>query len=74
MRCFVCGSGEVKPGETSYIVEREGHVAVIRHVPADICGQCGETYFNAETAQAVFDQAEAILAKGREVEITQFAA
>lgn len=74
MRCFVCGSGAVEPGHVAYMVERDGHVAVIRGVPAEVCGQCGEEVFAAETAQAVYDQAEHILANGSEVAITTFAA
>lgn len=74
MRCNACGNGTTKPGRSTYVVDRDGRVAVIRDVPADICDQCGEVYFDAETAQALYDQAERILAHGSEVEITRFAA
>ncbi len=74
MQCFVCKSGKVMPGRTTYMVERNGHVAVIRDVPAEICAQCGEEYFEAQIAQALYDQTESVLRAGREVEITKFAA
>lgn len=74
MICFVCKNGVVKPGRSSYVVERDKHVAVIRDVPAEICSQCGEVYFSADTAEALYEQAERILAKSQEVEITKFAA
>ena len=74
MHCFVCKGGTVKPGRVTYVVDRDGRVAVIRDVPAEVCSQCGEEYFGSETAQAVFDQAERILAHGSDVEITKFAA
>jgi len=74
MLCFVCKSGTVEPGRVTYVVERDGHVAVIRDVPAEVCRQCGEEYFGSETAQAIYDQAERILAHGSEVEIAKFAA
>ncbi len=74
MHCFVCKGGTVKPGRVTYVVDRDGRVAVIRDVPAEVCSQCGEEYFGSETAQAVFDQAERIWAHGSEVEIAKFAA
>ncbi len=74
MRCFVCKSGSVKPGRATYFVERGGHVAVIRDVPAEVCEQCGEEYFESETARLVYDMAERLLTEGGEVEIKKFAA
>jgi YgiT-type zinc finger domain-containing protein len=74
MRCTTCKNGTTKPGLTTYVADRDGHVAVIRGVPADICEQCGETYFDEKTAQSLYEQAERILAHGSEVEITRFAA
>jgi YgiT-type zinc finger domain-containing protein len=74
MRCNTCKSGNTVPGRTSYVVDRKGRAAVIRDVPAEICEQCGETYFDAKTAQSLYDQVERILAHGSEVEITKFAA
>lgn len=72
--CAGCGSNTVKSGHTAYVIDRDGSVAVVREVPADICLQCGEEYFAAETAQAVYDQAEHLLAGGDEVAVTTFAA
>ncbi len=74
MHCFACKSETVKPGRATYVVERDGHVAAIRDVPADVCPQCGEEKFAAATAQVLYDQAERILAHGSEVEIAKFAA
>lgn len=74
MLCSVCKSGTTKSGTTTYVADRDGRVAIIRDVPAEICQQCGEQYFDAGTAQALYDLAERILAHGSEVEITKFAA
>ncbi len=74
MRCFVCKNGTVRPGRITYVVERDGHVVVIRDVPAEVCSQCGEEYFGSETAQALYDQAERIFAHGSDVEIAKYAA
>lgn len=74
MRCTTCKNGTTKPGHTTYVVDRDGRVAVIRDVPADICEQCGETCFDEKTAQSLYEQAERILSDGSEVEITKFAA
>ena len=74
MRCIACKNGTTKPGRTSYVVDRNGRVVVIRDVPAEICEQCGEVYFDERTAQSLYDQAERIFAHGSEIEITKFAA
>ncbi len=74
MRCIVCGSNAIESGHATYVVERDGVVAVVRLVPADVCAQCGEEYFESETAQAAYDQAEHLLAGGDEVAVTTFAA
>ena len=54
--------------------ERDGHVAIVRDVPAQICDQCGEAYVEIHVSQIVYDISERIFARGKDVEITKFAA
>lgn len=74
MQCFTCHTGTLKPGKATVVSERDGHVAVVRDVPGLVCDQCGEEFFDAEVAQAVYDQSERIFAKGLDVEIARYAA
>ncbi len=44
MECIHCG-GEVRRGRAPFQIDREGYVLTLQAVPAWICGQCGEAYF-----------------------------
>jgi YgiT-type zinc finger domain-containing protein len=37
MKCVICKHGELKPGITSVLFEKNGTTVVIKSVPADIC-------------------------------------
>ena len=49
-RCPLCG-GSKEPGRTTYTVDLGFGVVVVRNVPATVCGQCGEEWIDADTAQ-----------------------
>jgi len=42
-------------GKTSYALNRQGYHLVIDEVPAWICRQCGEAYFEEEEVDAIQD-------------------
>jgi YgiT-type zinc finger domain-containing protein len=73
-KCAICKTGSLRPGVTNVTHERDGHVVVIKNVPAEICDTCGEYYLDAAVAQAVYDMAEQALSEGREFEVLAFAA
>jgi len=50
--CPLCG-GEKRPGKTTYTVETEFGLVVIRNVPAMLCSQCGEEWIGVSTAKAL---------------------
>ena len=56
--CPLCGDGMAE-GVTSIPFLSEERVAVVRNVPAEICGDCGEAYMLG----AVVDRVEALLDK-----------
>lgn len=47
MECHYC-KGIMKVGKTSYTINRKDYHLVIDNVPALICQQCGEPYFDEE--------------------------
>lgn len=55
--CMVCHQGEIQPGTTSYVFERDGQRLVVRDVPADVCGQCGEAWLDDRVAGQVLAMA-----------------
>lgn len=73
MNCVVCKRGETQPGTTTVTLEREGAALVVRKVPAQICGNCGEAYVEAEVTRKLLQSAREALRAGVEVEVREFA-
>ena len=54
MKCIHC-LGEMKRGTTPFHVDRKGCHLVLDAVPAWVCVQCGETYFEEKEVDAIQD-------------------
>ncbi len=52
MECFMC-KGELIEKKVNYMVDLEKTIIIIKDVPAKVCDQCGEQYFNDETSQNI---------------------
>ncbi len=48
-RCPLCG-GKQKSGNTSFTVDKGSVLIVARHVPAQVCSLCGESWIGDEIA------------------------
>lgn len=73
MKCPICKHGETHPGTTSVTLERGEATVVFRHVPADICDNCGEAFHSSEVADALLRQANSAIVAGVEVDVRKFA-
>ena len=49
MNCILCKSNLFK-GIVNQIVDFDGHIIIIKGVPANICKQCGEYYLENDIA------------------------
>lgn len=74
MNCVLCKQGETQPGLNFFTLQRGETLVIFKQVPAEICENCGECYFNEKVTEQLFKQAEAAVKKGAEVEILKFAA
>lgn len=74
MKCAICKTGELADGRTTVTLQRGETTVVIKNVPAQVCGQCGEYYLSEEMTGKVMAMAEAAVSKGAEVEILRWAA
>ena len=54
MKCIHC-QGQMKRGTTPFHIDRKGCHLVLDNVPAWICQQCGETYFEEKEVDAIQD-------------------
>ena len=52
MNCPQC-QGELKPGKTSYTINRNGYHLIIDDVPALVCEQCQEPLFTEDAVRLV---------------------
>lgn len=52
MNCFMC-KGELEEKKVNYIVDLENTIIIIKEVPAKVCTQCGEQFFDDETSENI---------------------
>ena len=52
MNCFMC-KGELTEKKVNYMVDLESTIIIIKGVPAKVCAQCGEQYFEDETSENI---------------------
>ncbi|MCR5147025.1 MAG: type II toxin-antitoxin system MqsA family antitoxin [Clostridia bacterium] len=45
MKCFMC-KGETEKKLVNYLVDVDNTIIIIKEVPANVCKQCGERYFD----------------------------
>lgn len=50
MKCFSCAA-KMEAAFTTYSIDVESGVIVIRHVPCFKCTECGEIFFSAEVLE-----------------------
>jgi YgiT-type zinc finger domain-containing protein len=72
--CVQCGTGKLKRGVTTVSLTGGNTTLVVKDVPADICGQCGEPYLDESVAQWIHERADSAAKRGAEVEILRYAA
>lgn len=52
MSCFKC-KGELIEKQVNYVVNLENTIIIIKGVPAKVCSQCGEQYFDDKTTENI---------------------
>ncbi|MBI4537405.1 MAG: type II toxin-antitoxin system MqsA family antitoxin [candidate division NC10 bacterium] len=73
MKCVICKQGETQAGTATVTFERNGMTLVIRHVPANICSNCGEEYVDETTTAQLLEAAEKAIEVGGQLHIREFA-
>ena len=69
--CTFC-KGTTKDGFSTFTVDLENCVIVIRNVPSQICEQCGETYSSTEVMQQLFRIAQDVRHNMTEIIIVNY--
>ena len=47
-------------GKSTFTVDLDNCIVVIRNVPSQICKQCGETYYTTEVMQQLYQIAQSV--------------
>lgn len=74
VRCPICRNGSTREGDATVTLTRGGLTLVVKHVPAEVCDNCGEEYVDDRTAASLLDVAEASERAGVEVDVRDYAA
>ncbi len=67
--CIYCG-GHLAPDRTDYIENENNHIILIKGVPCEKCGQCGETFFDNNTVLGLEKMLEGISHISSEITLT----
>lgn len=73
MKCVICKQGETHDGTTTVTLERGQTTVVIKDVPAEICGNCGEYYLCEKVTEKVQNLAEQAVRHGVVIEVLCYA-
>ncbi len=71
MKCVVCKHGRTRSGAATLTLSREQLTLVIKGVPAQVCGDCGEEYVDDATTARLLETAEAAARSGVQVDVRQ---
>ena len=73
MKCGIC-KAEMEETNVSYTEDIEQGVVVIRHVPAQVCTECGNTWYSGTVAAQLEKIVDKFAASaGSEVSVINFA-
>lgn len=62
MNCIHC-HGQMKHSQAPFHVDRNGYNLVLDAVPAWVCGQCGEAYFEEREVAAIQSTVNQLIGK-----------
>ena len=72
-KCPLCG-GALKRGKATLPLVRGGRVLVVRDVPSDVCGDCGEAYMSGPILDRIEELAESFAELDAEVSLVHYKA
>jgi YgiT-type zinc finger domain-containing protein len=68
MRCLLC-NGEMEKATVAYTIDRKGYHLFIEKIPAYVCSQCGEKYFEEKEVEAIHNMIKTLEEKLQEVSV-----
>jgi YgiT-type zinc finger domain-containing protein len=62
MICVICKTGTPEPGRATFSSTKDTITVVVRDVPALVCPNCGEAYYDEATTDRLLEMATAMRA------------
>jgi YgiT-type zinc finger domain-containing protein len=62
MKCPICKHGDTENGYATVVLERNNSTLVFKHVPADMCNNCGEEFIDELISTQLFKVAKQAVA------------
>ena len=72
MKCVICKRGKTRDEKTTVTLERGETTVVVKHVPAQICQNCGEEYVAERTTAKLFKLADQATRGGVQVDVREY--
>lgn len=72
--CPICRNGHLEEGLADTSMVHDGLVLVVRQVPAEICDNCGEKFFDETVTDRLLDIAEEAIAAGVQIDVRTYVA
>ena len=72
MTCVLCRSGGTHPGVGTVTLERNETTIVFKKVPAEVCDNCGEKYYDEDVTEILLKTAEEASVAGVQVEVREY--
>ena len=67
--CAIYKTGVTKPGHVTFTLEKGETIVLLKHVPAEVCQNCGHYYLDSETTAKVLQTGQEAVKKGAELEV-----
>jgi len=74
MKCAICRNGKTESGTTSILLEKGQTTLIFKHVPVQVCDNCGEEYVSALVNKDLLLKAEKAVEQGIVLELLEYAA
>lgn len=72
MSCFMC-KGSMNAQITTFMVDLGNCIVVVKNVPSQVCGQCGEISYSNEVARQLEKITEGLRTAITEIAVVNFA-
>lgn len=70
----MCKHGEAVSSTATLTLERGASTIVYKDVPARVCENCGEKYFEDDVVKSLLSKAEELVKHGAEVDVRKYQA